>query len=71
MIKSGSLLLTNEDLQEYYQGRVSQRLKDSWGLTLEDLQKYIQNNNYEVIDDVRESREINGVSEESTGGSTQ
>jgi hypothetical protein len=47
--KSGSLLLTKEDLEDFSLGKVSKRVSDTWGLSFEELKEYIDNNNYEVI----------------------
>lgn len=47
--KSGSIVLTKEDLDDLRLGLVSERVKSSWGLTLEQLQEIVSNNNYTII----------------------
>jgi hypothetical protein len=47
--KSGHLLLTQEDLAEFAEGRVSKRVSETWQLTFDELKEYIENNKYEVI----------------------
>jgi hypothetical protein len=49
MEKNGNILLTEEDLDKFRQGIVSDRVRDTWNLSYEDLKKYIENNNYKVI----------------------
>ena len=46
---SGTILLTQADLDELRSGAVSQRVKELWGLSLEELTKTVQENNYKVI----------------------
>lgn len=41
MEKSGSIVLTPDDLAEFRNGRVSQRIRDNWGLTLAELSAII------------------------------
>ena len=41
MEKSSQLLLTAQDLAEYREGRVSQRIQDTWGLTYGELSAII------------------------------
>lgn len=48
--KSGTILLTKEDLEEYKQGCVSDRLQEAWGMTLAELQFIVENNNYKEIE---------------------
>lgn len=47
--KSGTILLTKEDLEEYGNGRVSDRLQEEWGMSYEELRFVVENNNYKVI----------------------
>jgi hypothetical protein len=49
MEKNGTILLTEEDLAEFREGGVSQRVKETWNLSYDDLKKIIENNNYKVI----------------------
>jgi hypothetical protein len=47
--KNGSILLTEEDLQEYRDGKVSARVYDLWQLSYEQLKEIVEHNNYKVI----------------------
>jgi hypothetical protein len=47
--KSGSILLTEEDILLAHQGIVSDRVKQTWGLTLVELQQVVNNNDYTKI----------------------
>lgn len=47
--KSGSIVLTKEDLDDLRLNLVSERVKSSWGLTLEQLQEIVRNNDYTII----------------------
>lgn len=49
MEKNGTILLTEEDLDEFKTGTVSQRVKETWDLSYDDLKKIIENKNYKVI----------------------
>lgn len=49
MEKNGSILLTEADLDEFRKGNVSNRVRETWDLSYEDLKQYIENNNYKVI----------------------
>jgi len=44
--KSSTILLTQQDLDELSLGRVSERVRDTWHLTLEQLRKLVENNDY-------------------------
>lgn len=46
MEKSSQLLLTAQDLSEYREGRVSQRIQDTWGLTYGELSAIIDAHEY-------------------------
>lgn len=46
MEKSSQLLLTAQDLAEYREGRVSQRIQDTWGLTYGELSAIIDAHEY-------------------------
>jgi hypothetical protein len=46
MEKSGTVLLTQHDLDEFHQGRVTDRVKDTWNFTLEQLKKVVENNDF-------------------------
>lgn len=47
--KSGSIVLTEGDLNDLRLGLVSDRVKSAWGLTLEQLQEIVKNKDYTVI----------------------
>lgn len=53
--KNGSVTLTKEDLSLYNSGQVSQRLRDNWGLTLDELRFIVESNNYNLVDNNEES----------------
>jgi hypothetical protein len=44
--KNGTIVLTQEDLEAYNQGLVSDRLKQLWQLSFEELQTIVNNANY-------------------------
>lgn len=46
MEKSSNIMLTPEDLKEYAEGRVSQRIQDTWGLTFGELSAIINAHEY-------------------------
>jgi hypothetical protein len=46
MEKSGRIVLTPEDLAEFKNGRVSQRIRETWGLTLGELSEIIKAHQY-------------------------
>ena len=46
MEKSSQLFLTNQDLEEYREGRVSQRIQSTWGLTYGELSAIIEAHQY-------------------------
>jgi hypothetical protein len=47
--KDSHILLTEDDLREYFDGRVSARLQDLWKFSYEELKKIVEHNNYKVI----------------------
>ena len=47
--KRGVLLLTQNDLDLFKEGQVSDRIRDSWGLTYDQLRDSIENNEFEVV----------------------
>lgn len=47
--KSGSIVLTEEDLKEYNKGLISERVKQSWDFSLADLTKIIEEGRYITI----------------------
>lgn len=44
--KSGTIILTDEDLKELKEDKVTKRVKDNWGLNLEQLKEVVENNEY-------------------------
>lgn len=52
MEKSGRIILTPEDLAEFRNGRVSQRIRETWGLTLVELSEIIQANEYTSTEEI-------------------
>jgi len=48
--KNGTIALTENDLKEYNSGNVSQRVKDSWGLSIDELKEVIEKESYTKID---------------------
>ena len=47
---SGIILLTEDDLKEYRDSRVSERLREVWGISsFEELKEIIEKKNYKVI----------------------
>lgn len=44
--KTGQLKLTEEDLVKAKSGEVSERVKQTWGLTLKELQEAINSKDY-------------------------
>ncbi len=53
--KNGELKLTEDDLLLVKQGSVSQRVNQTWGLTLDQLQEAVAHNDYVKIDSINES----------------
>lgn len=39
--KNGSIVLTEEDKKEYNEGKVSKRIKDTWGLSFTELKAVV------------------------------
>jgi len=44
--KNGHVVLVDNDLDEFYEGRVSPRVQREWGFTLEELHEVIQSKRY-------------------------
>lgn len=51
MEKTGKVALTSYDLEQLSQGKVSQRLEDLWGLTLDELKQVVESHNFVKIDE--------------------
>ena len=51
MEKSSHIVLTPTDLKEYREGRVSQRIQDTWGLTYGELLAIIDAHQYTSIEE--------------------
>lgn len=47
--KSGTIQLTKDDINLAKSGIVSERVKQTWGLTLQQLQEVVNNNDYNQI----------------------
>lgn len=47
--KSSSIVLTEEDIRLYNTGIVSERVKALWGLTLEELRIFFDNNSVTIL----------------------
>lgn len=72
MIKDGStILLTEEDIEEYARGNVSDRLREVWGITsYDELKELLKKQNSKAINDgskTTRTEEIGG----STAGEVQ
>lgn len=52
MEKSSQLVLTAQDLAEYREGRVSQRIQDTWGLTYGELSAIIDAHEYTSTEEI-------------------
>ena len=48
--KNSSVVLTKDDLDLYNAGKVSDRLRDNWNLTYDDLRKIVESNNYTLVE---------------------
>jgi hypothetical protein len=44
--KQGKVVLTDMDIDEYNKGRVSSRVKETWGFSLDDLKDVIETKQY-------------------------
>lgn len=55
LVKSGELILTEDDIKQSKEGNVSKRVKETWGLSLEELNQVVANKDYKTIKD--ESKE--------------
>lgn len=50
MEKNGLVQMTDEDLDLYYKGQVSERLVNSWGIqTVEELREIVESKQFEII----------------------
>ncbi len=49
--KSGSVILTKDDLEKLKREEVSERVKQTWGLTLVQLQEVVEADNYVLTTD--------------------
>jgi hypothetical protein len=50
--KNGSIVLTQDDINQYNAGIVSERVKQTWGLTFEQLQEIIESKQFTKVKDV-------------------
>lgn len=53
--KSGSIVLTPDDIEQYNAGIVSERIRQTWGLSLDDLKAIIESNQFTKVKEVYES----------------
>lgn len=44
--KSGTIVLTQQDLDEFHLGRVTDRVESNWGLTYNQLMEIVTTNSY-------------------------
>lgn len=49
MDKDGIVLLTQSDYDEYLQGKVSERLQQTWDISFSELQDAVINGRYKLI----------------------
>jgi hypothetical protein len=47
--KQGKVVLTDEDLNLYNKGQVSERIKETWGLSFSDLEEVVASHSYTII----------------------
>ncbi|MNK09942.1 hypothetical protein D3C87_279510 [compost metagenome] len=47
--KQGKVVLTDQDLQEYNKGSVSDRVKRTWDLSLDELREVVESRQYITI----------------------
>lgn len=50
MEKSGALVLTEDDMAQYREGKVSERITALWQLRIEELRQVVEDENYTIID---------------------
>lgn len=50
--KCGNILLTEEDMDMYNAGIVSDRIQNLWGFSLDDLRNAIENKQFVMIKDI-------------------
>ena len=48
--KSSRIVLTKEDLEQYYSGQVSERLRSLWSLDLNALREIVESKTFTLID---------------------
>ena len=46
--KNSSVVLTDDDLKEYKEGRVSKRVRETWEFSLEELKEVVESGNYNI-----------------------
>lgn len=69
---SGTVLLTEHDLLEHALGKVSERVKNTWGFTYEEMVEVIKSNHYRIITkDDTDVRTIKNSGGETSDLSTQ
>jgi hypothetical protein len=48
--KTGQVILTSDDLVQYQKGVVSDRIKNSWDFSLDQLKNIVENHEYRIVD---------------------
>lgn len=48
--KSSRIVLTKDDLEQYYSGQVSERLRSLWSLDLNALREIVESKTFTLID---------------------
>jgi hypothetical protein len=49
--KSSTVVLTEQDINDYKLGLVTDRVKQTWGFTLEQLKEIVDKKDYKIIND--------------------
>lgn len=49
MQKSGLVTMTEEDLEEFHNGNVSDRLAETWNLTYNELREVVESQQYVLV----------------------
>jgi hypothetical protein len=47
--KQGMVVLTDEDLEQYNRGQVSDRVKQTWDLSFNDLKEVVETKQYVIV----------------------
>lgn len=49
--KNGSVVLTEDDISKYNAGVVSERVRQTWGLSLDELRQVVENKQFGKVKD--------------------